>query len=159
MKYLVNILLPLILYSQNTGVVSGTITDFKSGEKMPGVNIMIKGTYYGASSDLQGNYRINNISPGSYDIEISMIGYKVIIKTGVLVKKNEVVTLDFSIEETVLSFGEDVVVMGKKPLFDIDETASVSRVRKEEIETKVVSSVEDIPVSYTHLTLPTKRIV
>ena len=144
MKYLVNILLPVILYSQNTGIISGTITDLKSGDGMPGVNVIVKGTYYGASSDLQGKYRINNISPGSYDIEVSMIGYKVILKTGVVVQKDEVVTLDFSIEETVLSFGEDVVVMGKKPLFDIDETASVSRVRKEEIETKVVSSVEDI---------------
>ena len=144
MKYLVNILLPVILYSQNTGIISGTVTDLKSGDGMPGVNVIVKGTYYGASSDLQGKYRINNISPGSYDIEVSMIGYKVILKTGVAVQKDEVVTLDFSIEETVLSFGEDVVVMGKKPLFDIDETASVSRVRKEEIETKVVSSVEDI---------------
>ena len=76
MKYLVNILFPVILYSQNTGVISGIITDLKSGGEMPGVNIMIKGTYYGASSDLQGKYRINNISPGSYDIEVSMIGYK-----------------------------------------------------------------------------------
>ena len=44
----------------------------------------------------------------------------------------------------MLSFGEDVVVLGKKPLFDVDETASVARVRKEDIENKVVSSVEDI---------------
>ena len=126
MKYLVNILFPVILYSQNTGVISGTISDLKSGEKMPGVNIVIKGTYYGASSNLQGKYSINNISPGSYDIEISMIGYKVILKTGVVVKKDDVVTLDFSIEETVLSFGEDVVVMGKKPLFDIVIYSSIS---------------------------------
>ena len=111
---------------------------------MPGVNIMIKGTYYGTSSDLQGKYKINNISPGSYDVEVSMIGYKVILKTGVSVKQNETIALDFVMEETVLSFGEDVIVMGKKPLFDVDETASVARVRKEEIETKVVSSVEDI---------------
>ena len=47
-------------------------------------------------------------------------------------------------EETVLAFGEDVLVMGKKPLFDVDETASVARVRREEIENKVVSSIEDI---------------
>ena len=93
---------------------------------------------------MEGEYRIDNISPGSYDIEVSMIGYKVILKTGVEIKKNQAVTIDFNIEETVLSFGEDVVVLGKKPLFDIDETASVSRVRKEDIETKVVSSVEDI---------------
>ena len=62
---------------------------------MPGVNIMIKGTYYGTSSDLQGKYKINNISPGSYDVEVSMIGYKVILKTGVSVKQNETISIDF----------------------------------------------------------------
>ena len=80
----------------------------------------------------------------NYDIQVSMIGYKVILKTGTVVNADEVTTIDFTMEETVLSFGEDVVVMGKKPLFDVDETSSIARVRKEEIEAKVVSSVEDI---------------
>ena len=59
MKYLVNILLPVILYSQNTGIISGTIIDLKSGDGMPGVNVIVKGTYYGASSDLQGKYPVS----------------------------------------------------------------------------------------------------
>ena len=144
MKYFFIIFIFSFIHSQEFGFISGVITESNSGEGMPGVNIMIKGTYYGTSSDLQGKYKINNISPGSYDVEVSMIGYKVILKTGVSVKQNETIALDFVMEETVLSFGEDVIVMGKKPLFDVDETASVARVRKEEIETKVVSSVEDI---------------
>ena len=144
MKYFSIIFIFSFIHSQEFGFISGAITESNSGEGMPGVNIMIKGTYYGTSSDLQGKYKINNISPGSYDVEVSMIGYKVILKTGVSVKQNETIALDFVMEETVLSFGEDVIVMGKKPLFDVDETASVARVRKEEIETKVVSSVEDI---------------
>ena len=32
----------------------------------------------------------------------------------------------------------------KKPSFDVDETSSMTRVRKEEIANKIVSSVEDI---------------
>ena len=144
MKYFSFFLFFAILYPQNIGSISGKITELKSGEDMPGVNIMVKGTYYGTASDLQGRYLIDNVSPGSYDVEVSMIGYKVILKTGVIVKENETVKINFLMEETVLSFGEDVVVMGKKPLFDVDETASVARVRKEEIENKVVSSVEDI---------------
>ena len=51
--------------------VSGKITELKSGEDMPGVNIMVKGTYYGTASDLQGRYLIDNVSPGSYDVEVS----------------------------------------------------------------------------------------
>ena len=131
--------------AQGTGTLTGLISEASNGSGLPGVNVMVKGTYYGAASDLEGRYRIDNISPGSYDIEISMIGYKIILKTGVTVSPGEIIDLDFNMEETVLSFGEDVVVMGKKPLFDVDETSSIARVRREDIEAKVVSSVEDIP--------------
>ena len=134
----------LVLKAENFGSITGTISDSDKGTELPGVNIIVKGTYYGSSSDLEGRYRLNDISPGSYDIEVSMIGYKIILKTGVLVEPGKTITIDFKMEETVLSFGEDVIVMGKKPLFDVDETSSIARVRKEDIETKVVSSVEDI---------------
>ena len=144
MKLPILIIALSILFSQDTGTLSGTVADRKTGEGLPGVNIIIKGTYYGSAADLNGNYTIKNIVPGDYDVEVSIIGYKVVLKTGFQVKANENTTLDFVLEETVLSFGEDVVVLGKKPLFDVDETASVARVRKEDIENKVVSSVEDI---------------
>ena len=133
-----------LIFAQELGSIVGKIKETGSGSTLPGVNVMIKGTYYGTASDIEGRYQINDISPGSYDVEVSMIGYKIILKTGVLVKSNEITTIDFDMEETVLSFGEDVVVMGKKPLFDVDETSSIARVRREEIEAKVVSSVEDI---------------
>ena len=144
MKFSILILTLSILFSQDVGTLSGTVTDNKTGEGLPGVNIIIKGTYYGSAADLNGNYIIKNIVPGNYDVEVSIIGYKVVLKTGFQIKASENTKLDFVLEETVLSFGEDVVVLGKKPLFDVDETASIARVRKEDIENKVVSSVEDI---------------
>ena len=130
--------------ADGAGSINGRITDSKAGAGLPGVNIMIKGTYYGTASDLEGRYRLIDIPPGSYDLEVSIIGYKIILRTGVLIRSDSTVIIDFKMEETVLSFGEDVVVMGKKPLFDVDETSSIARVRREDIETKVVSSVEDI---------------
>ncbi len=126
------------------GTLTGIVSDKKTGDGLPGVNIIIKGTYYGSAADINGNYIISNITPGNYNIEVSIIGYKVVLKTGLEINAGESTKLDFTLEETVLSFGEDVVVLGKKPLFDVDETASVARVRKEDIENKVVSSVEDI---------------
>ncbi len=129
--------------AEKAGSIIGVVTD-SSNALLPGVNIMIKGTYYGTSTDSEGVYRFNDIPEGSYDMQVSMIGYKVILKTGVLIKPKEIVSIDFKMQETVLSFGEDIIVMGKKPLFDVDETSSISRVSKEDIQTKVVSSVEDI---------------
>jgi len=144
MRIFLFILLSISLHSQDFGTVSGQVKDAISGDGLPGVNVMIKGTYYGAATDLDGNFHIPKIKPGSYDVEISMIGYKIILNTGVNINPEETTVLTFNLEETVLSFGKDVIVMGKKPLFDVDETSSMVRVSKEDIENKVVSSVEDI---------------
>ncbi len=144
MRIFLFILLSISLHSQDFGTVSGQVKDAISGDGLPGVNVMIKGTYYGAATDLDGNFHIPKIKPGSYDVEVSMIGYKIILNTGVNINPEETTVLTFNLEETVLSFGKDVIVMGKKPLFDVDETSSMVRVSKEDIENKVVSSVEDI---------------
>ncbi len=144
MKILIFIITISVGFGQGLGKLSGSIKEKKTGEGLPGVNVLIKGTYYGSAADMNGNYNISNINPGNYDVEASIIGYKVLLKTGLQIKSDEITTLDFIMEETVLAFGEDVLVMGKKPLFDVDETASVARVRREDIENKVVSSVEDI---------------
>ncbi|SVC35759.1 uncharacterized protein METZ01_LOCUS288613, partial [marine metagenome] len=55
----------------------------KSNEGLAGVNIFIKGTYYGAATDVDGYYSISQINPGIYDIEASIIGYKVVLQTGI----------------------------------------------------------------------------
>ena len=144
MRIYLFILFSLLLRAQDEGMLKGSVIESKTGTSLPGVNIMIKGTYYGSSSDLNGNFIIPKINPGTYDVEVSMIGYKILLKTGLVIMPNETTTQKFILDETVLSFGEDVIVMGKKPLFDVNETSSMARVRREDIENKVVSSVEDI---------------
>ena len=136
--------LPLMLLGQQDASIQGTVRDFKTGNPLPGVNVIIKGTYYGAATSSDGNYLITSISPGSYDIEISMVGYKILLKTGVKVEAGAAVTENFDLEQTVLMLGEEVVVIGKKPLFDVDETATLTRITSDDIQNKIVNSVEDI---------------
>jgi outer membrane cobalamin receptor len=133
-----------MLLGQPDASIQGTVRDFKTGNPLPGVNVIIKGTYYGAATGSDGNYLITSISPGSYDIEISMVGYKILLKTGVKVEAGAAVTENFDLEQTVLMLGEEVVVIGKKPLFDVDETATLTRISSDDIQNKIVNSVEDI---------------
>ena len=134
----------VFLIGQEKGIISGTVTDHKSGELLAGVNVMVKGTYYGDATDINGNYIIESINKGTYDIEASIIGYKVVLQTRIRVEYGQKTTVNFSMEETVLTIGEEVVVIGSKPLFDVDETASVIRVTSDDIANKTVNSVEDI---------------
>jgi outer membrane receptor for Fe3+-dicitrate len=134
----------MLVLAQERGAISGRVLDAATQEPLVGVNVIVKGTYYGAATDAQGWYRIPNMSPGTYDVEASIIGYKVVLQTAIPVKAGETTPLDFSMEGTVLTLGEEIVVVGEKPLFDVDETASVSRIRSDEIANKVVYSLEDL---------------
>jgi outer membrane receptor for ferrienterochelin and colicin len=136
--------IPLMVFAQNTGKISGKIIDKETNDPLIGVNVIIKGTYYGSATDLNGRYYISGISAGTYNIEASIIGYKILLQTGISVELGKTTFLDYRMEETVLTLGEEVVVIGSKPLFDVDETASVVRITSEDIANKVVSSVEDI---------------
>ena len=119
------------------GKIIGTVTDINTSSPLPGVNIVIKGTYKGAATDLDGKYVINNVNPGQYDIEVSMIGYKIQLKTGVKVIAGETQTIDFELEESVLAFGQEVVVIGKKPLLQVDLTASEENFNADDISHKM----------------------
>ena len=131
-------------FSQSKGELRGKITDKKSGEALPGVNVLVKGTYYGAATDLDGNFAILKMNPGVYTIEISMIGYKQIQQTGVKINPAEITTLNFKLEETVLALGQEVVVIGEQPLFNIEETASKRSLSNRDLEVEVVENLKDI---------------
>ena len=132
------------LLAQSKGTIQGRIIDGDNGQGLPGVNVIVKGTYYGAATDLDGNYEILRVNPGVYIVEVSMIGFKQVQNTGVLVSSAESKTLDFKLEATVLAFGQELVVIGEAPLFDIEETASKRSISSFEIESEVVETIQDI---------------
>ncbi|CAD0009349.1 SusC/RagA family TonB-linked outer membrane protein [Flavobacterium chungangense] len=126
-------LLHVTVYAQNT-TVKGVIKD-ASGLPVPGVNVLIKGTQKGTSSDLDGSYTIN-VSSGT-TLVFSFIGFKteekIITQTGVynIVLKE----LDNSLEEVV------VVGYGVKKKKDL--TGSIVSVGAEEIASRpVVNAVQ-----------------
>ena len=45
------------IFGQESGNLAGKIVDARSGEGLPGVNIILKGTYYGAATDLEGKFQ------------------------------------------------------------------------------------------------------
>ncbi|MBS4013761.1 MAG: carboxypeptidase-like regulatory domain-containing protein [Bacteroidetes bacterium] len=67
-------LLPLITLSQR-GNISGTIKDKSTKETVVGASIIIKGTTIGTTSDIDGNFKINNVNAGLVELEISFISY------------------------------------------------------------------------------------
>ncbi len=126
------------------GRIEGKIVDSKSNEELPGANVVIKGTYYGGSSGIDGVVKIENVNPGSYTLEVSLLGYKVVQFTNFKVEAGGTSRFTAKMEETVLAFDKEVVVVGEKPLFDIEETASRRSVGQEDIQAAAITKVENI---------------
>ncbi len=126
------------------GRINGRVTDADTGEPLPGVNIIVKGTYLGAATDLEGNFIIAGVKSGSYDLQASFVGYKVSVHTDIRLRGDETKDVNFTLEPTVLAIGQEVVFVGQKPLIDVDETATARVMSAEDIEDLVAEGVNDI---------------
>jgi hypothetical protein len=79
------------------GEIIGTISS-EYGEPLPFARIKLTGSQvYGAISDIDGKFKINPIPPGTYNMEISSMGYETKVIEGIIVKSNQFVRINRSI--------------------------------------------------------------
>ena len=52
------LLFSINVFAQQAGNITGIVTDAATNEPLPGVNVILKGTYYGAATDINGNFKI-----------------------------------------------------------------------------------------------------
>src|SRR4030066_947314 len=134
------------LYAQETGTITGKIIDKANNEGLPGVNVVLKGTYYGAATDFDGNFRIKNINHGIYNIEVSLIGYKTVKYGAINVERAKTTELNVELEESALTLGQEVIIVGTRPMLDAEETQSKRTISKEDIQVARFENISDIVV-------------
>jgi hypothetical protein len=61
---------------QGTGSLKGKIKDEAANEVVIGATVILKGTSFGASTDIDGNFQITGIPEGKYTVAISSVGYE-----------------------------------------------------------------------------------
>lgn len=129
-------------YSQSgLGTIRGSVIDKESKEPIPQCGIAIKqnGTLKGSTTtDFDGEFQINSLAPGSYDVEISNPGegYQPTAIKGVVVSSDRITFLD----NTVLGLPSDakeieevVIVAYKVPLIQRDGGPSGATITREDI--------------------------
>ncbi len=97
------------------GTIAGKVTDLKTKEPVIGGNAVIEGTSVGAATDLDGNFTIPNVKPGTYTLVVSSITYKTQTITDVLVESGKKTTLEITLAEDVAEL-EEVIVTAKKEI-------------------------------------------
>ena len=113
-------LLLLLPFSVLAQTVEGVVVDSKSNQPLPGVNVVVKGTSNGVSTDLDGKFKIAKIKNGDV-LEFSFIGYK-----SETVQYSGQKTVTVSMEESVNQLQEVVVQIGYGNVKKKDATGSTS---------------------------------
>lgn len=124
---LITIAMPDFVYAQSEKIeVSGIVTDASDENPLPGVNVAIKGTSQGTSTDAEGAYTLR-ASSASDTLTFSFIGYQT---REVPVQGREVIDIEMTSQAIT---GEEVVVVGYGQQSRKSLTGSVSSVTNEDI--------------------------
>ncbi len=119
--------------------MSGRVISAKTNEPLPGVNVFLEESSQGAATDLNGNYVILNVNPGSYTLKASYIGYTTMRVQNLRINQARTTRQDFSLTSEVLE-GQEVTVIADRPMIHKDLTASQKITTSEEIKDMPVES-------------------
>jgi len=106
-------LLPIFTSAQT--VITGKIYDAQTREPMPFVNLLLKNTTVGTSTDFEGNYKIIT-SEKSDSILVSYIGYQPAAKA---IKYHQTQEINIFLEPAAASLGEVTIHPGENPAWRI----------------------------------------
>ena len=74
-----------IMQAQQTYSIKGIVKDAANGEPVSFANVVIWNTIEGTVTDSIGQFEITGVSPGSYRLQASFIGYKPTVTTPPLI--------------------------------------------------------------------------
>ena len=113
--------------------VKGKVTDANK-EPLMGASVVVKGTTHGVSTDMDGNYSLNNVPRGA-TLEISYIG---MVTQNIAVNGRSLINVQMKDENQQL---EEVVIVGYGTQKKSSMTAAVSSVSAKEVQKQVTANV------------------
>ncbi len=112
--------------------ITGKVTD-ETGENLPGVNVIVKGTSLGSVTDVQGNYKLEAPDENSI-LVFSSVGY---LEEEITIRNQTVIDLTMVLDITAL---EEVVVVGYGDQAKALLTNAVSTVTADQLADRAVVS-------------------
>jgi TonB-dependent receptor len=98
-------------FGQAFGQIVGKVIEADSKTPLPGANLVLVGTNRGGVTNVEGQYRIQRVPPGSYTLKVMFIGYEDMTREIQVVEK-QTVTANFTLKASILQ-GEQVEVIGE----------------------------------------------
>src|SRR3954466_513463 len=93
---------PGMVMAQDLGIITGVVTKAAGGAPVAGATVSVtnsaNGIQFSASTDDQGRYALPSLPAGTYDVGVTLGGFKAFRRTGVAVTANTTQTIDAALE-------------------------------------------------------------
>ena len=124
------------------GTVSGTVTDVRTGEALPGVQVFVQGTSIGSLTDQGGRFQIS-LPAGTYTVVVEMIGYTTRLVEGLNVEAGQNVAVNAALESGAIALDPIQVTVGRRAEKATEAPATVAVVSQVRIQERVTASPID----------------
>lgn len=103
------VLLQIAAYAQKTGTITGKVKDRNTQEVLIGATVVLEGTTLGAQTDVEGQFKIANIPPQSYNLVVSYLGYTTRKVFNIVVTTGNIQTFNIELDPEGKNLSEVVV--------------------------------------------------
>ena len=118
----------LIGQQEFTQTIKGNIVDKDAEYPLIGVNVVLisEESGFGTATDLQGNFKIENVPLGRQALQLSYIGYKTVTLPNILVNSGKEIFLNIQMEEELNKLDEVVISSQQDKRKSVNEMATIS---------------------------------
>ncbi len=138
----------VIITKEKQPSISGRIIDAEGDFPLIGVNVILEGLPYGAATDIEGNFEIENLDDGTYTIICKYIGYKTKVIENIIVTSQNPFYINIELDEDIISLSEITITPGSFGFMNTKSVA-VQTLTREEIQN--MSLGEDVYRAITRI--------
>ncbi|MDX5325363.1 MAG: TonB-dependent receptor [Bacteroidota bacterium] len=99
---------PVLGLAQN-GTLKGRVYDALNNEPLPFAVVVVDGTQYSGTTDLDGNYVIDGVPAGLYNITCQLLGYRTSTIYEIQIRPSKPAQVDFAMEQQTQELNEVTV--------------------------------------------------
>jgi outer membrane receptor protein involved in Fe transport len=132
-----------IAMAGTTGKISGNVKDAQTGEPLIGASVLIEGTKLGGVTNIDGDYTIINISPGTYRVKARYVGYQDKVVSDVGVRADYTTKVDFDLSSKDIQANE-ITVVAERPLVTKDQTSSAAVIGSQQIKALPIDNIDQV---------------
>jgi len=105
------------MYAQSPGEIRGTVFDKNTNKTIPGASVFVEigGNKVGTATDIDGNFLIKPLNAGTYNLNVTFVGYQTNIIAGVKVDADKATKIDeIFLANKAVDFGKEVIITDYK---------------------------------------------